>query len=189
MRECFFVPGPAAELVVQQLKLRYKENGPQGTDPKPLISRPSSGSLLITQALLPEALEGGVLTLSARIHAGTLDAKGCAYFGLRVGRAACQVYPMREISMEGLAEVTDAVMGYVRSWQGFSLVVFLDVLDPAFAPGLENPVPGGLSTSELLYVAHRLKHLQGCLGVQLVLGSAAELRTAQTAAAIAAELL
>ena len=36
------------------------------------------------------------------------------------------------------------------------LSVDIDVLDPAFAPGCGNPVPGGLSTRQLLDLIHRL---------------------------------
>ncbi len=45
--------------------------------------------------------------------------------------------------MEGGAEVE---VPFERAYLSFDL----DVLDPAFAPGVGNPEPGGLSTRELI---------------------------------------
>ena len=40
------------------------------------------------------------------------------------------------------------------------LSVDLDCLDPAFAPGVGNPQPGGLSTRQILEILHGLEGLE-----------------------------
>lgn len=69
-------------------------------------------------------------------------------------------YSMKEISFEGLHEVADSVMSVARQWSKVYISINLDVLDPAFAPGTNDPVPGGMSTRELIYFIHRLKMLR-----------------------------
>lgn len=36
----------------------------------------------------------------------------------------------------------------------------MDVLDPAFAPGVSSPVPGGLNSNELIYLLKKLSGLK-----------------------------
>lgn len=69
-------------------------------------------------------------------------------------------YSMKEISFEGLHEVADSVMSVARQWSKAYISINLDVLDPAFAPGTSKPVPGGMSTRELVYFIQRLKMLR-----------------------------
>jgi agmatinase len=69
-------------------------------------------------------------------------------------------YSMKEISFEGLHEVADSVMSVARQWPKLYISISLDVLDPAFAPGTDKPVPGGISTRELVYFIQRLKMLR-----------------------------
>jgi len=69
-------------------------------------------------------------------------------------------YSMKEISFEGLHEVADSVMSVARQWSKAYISINLDALDPAFAPGTSKPVPGGMSTRELVYFIQRLKMLR-----------------------------
>jgi agmatinase len=69
-------------------------------------------------------------------------------------------YSMKEISFEGLHEVADSVMSVARQWSKAYISINIDVLDPAFAPGTNKPVPGGMSTRELVYFIQRLKMLR-----------------------------
>lgn len=43
----------------------------------------------------------------------------------------------------------------------------MDVLDPAFAPGVDAPVPGGLSSQELIYIAKKVAEF-GLVGFDVV---------------------
>ena len=69
-------------------------------------------------------------------------------------------YSMKEISFEALHEVADSVMSVARQWNKAYISISLDVLDPAFAPAVEKPEPGGISTRDLLYFIQRLKMLR-----------------------------
>jgi len=85
--------------------------------------------------------------------------------------------------------MTDAVMAFVRQWPAFLLVIDLDVLDPAFAPGLAGPVPGGLSSRELLYIAQRLRLIKTLAGVEVIARvDVADTATAGILARLLAEL-
>jgi agmatinase len=69
-------------------------------------------------------------------------------------------YSMKEISFEGLHEVADSVMSVARQWSKAYISINIDVLDPAFAPAVNTPEPGGMSTRDLLYFIQRLKMLR-----------------------------
>ncbi len=68
-------------------------------------------------------------------------------------------YSMKELELEGRREVCDSIMSVARQWSDIYLSVDIDVLDPAFAPGVSYREPGGLSTRELLYFLHRIKNI------------------------------
>lgn len=67
---------------------------------------------------------------------------------------------------KSVAESVVKTAGY----RGVYLTIDLDVLDPAFAPGVATPEPGGPSTLELLRLVRGLKQLNvvGCDVVELV---------------------
>jgi arginase family enzyme len=66
-------------------------------------------------------------------------------------------FSMREISFEGLREVSDSIMSVARQWPKTYLSIDIDVLDLAFAPGTGYQEPGGLTSRELIYLLQRLK--------------------------------
>lgn len=159
---------------------------------------------------LGDAPDGGILIVSARSHlapgsalralvaSAQLSPRRIALFGTHswtpddaalVSSLGVQCYSMMEISREGLPEMTDAVMAFVRQWPAFLLVLDLDALDPAFAPGLISSVPGGLSSRELLYVVQRLRLIKTLASAEVVVRSeVADAATAGILARLLAEL-
>jgi hypothetical protein len=125
-----------------------------------------------------------------------LDARHIAAFGVRrwsleerefVLSQRVQFYSMVEISREGLAEMADAVMMYVRQWPAFYLVLHLDAVDPAFAPGLRTPSAGGLTSRELIYLLQRLLLIQSLGGAELIVDAKTDDATCQLVAQLIAE--
>jgi len=74
-------------------------------------------------------------------------------------------YTMRELSFEGLREISDSVMIVARQWSALFLSIDLDVLDPAFAPGTNKQEPGGMSSRELIFFIQRLRMLKNLKAV------------------------
>jgi hypothetical protein len=105
--------------------------------------------------------------------------------GARLMHLRPQVYSMLEISREGLSEMTDACMQYVRGWPALAVVVSLDVLDPVVVPSAAG-VPGGLSSRELFYVAQRVLRIPTVARV-VVHVDAADARTLPVLAHLLAE--
>jgi agmatinase len=90
-----------------------------------------------------------------------------------------------------LVEMKDFRPDLVVDAQGPVYVsVDLDALDPAFAPGVSHPEPGGLSTRDVIGVVQRLRgELVGADVVELNPSRDPDLVTARLAAKIAKELL
>ncbi|MDP3918537.1 MAG: arginase family protein [Nanoarchaeota archaeon] len=63
--------------------------------------------------------------------------------------------------------ICDGVMEFLRKFDGFYISIDLDVLDPAYAPGVSYIEPSGFTTRELLYFIQRFKKLpnQKCLDI------------------------
>lgn len=76
-------------------------------------------------------------------------------------------YPMKLIIEEGIQETTHAIMESCRAYPALFIIINLNVLDPAFAPGLLNPAPGGLSTRELTHLVQKLLILPTVRGIQI----------------------
>ena len=68
----------------------------------------------------------------------------------------------------GLEDSCDSVMEMARSFNKFYLSIDIDVLDPAFAPGVGYPEPGGFASRELIYFIQRLKLLKNLSKVDIV---------------------
>jgi agmatinase len=69
-------------------------------------------------------------------------------------------YSMQEISREGKDDVCDAVMSVAKNFGALYISIDMDVVDPAFAPGVSVAEAGGLSARELIYFIQRLKLLK-----------------------------
>lgn len=77
-------------------------------------------------------------------------------------------FTMGEIALEGLFEISEAIMSFAKNFSSLYLSIDIDVLDPAFAPGTGYLEPGGLTTRELLFFLYRLKKLKNFKAVDLV---------------------
>jgi len=66
------------------------------------------------------------------------------------------IHPV-EIAEKGIKKVVQDIKKHVG--KNVYLSVDLDVLDPAFAPGVSTPVPGGLTSNEFFYLIKELKKL------------------------------
>lgn len=77
-------------------------------------------------------------------------------------------FNMKEISQEGLSEVSDSVMSAIKNFESLYISIDIDVLDPSFAPGTGYREPGGLTSRELLYFLQRLKLLKNLKMIDLV---------------------
>jgi len=69
-------------------------------------------------------------------------------------------YSMLDISREGKEELCDAMMSTAKDFGAFYLSIDMDIADPACAPGVNDPVPGGFTSRELLYFVQRLRCLK-----------------------------
>ena len=78
-----------------------------------------------------------------------------------------QVYTVWDVQRKGSARIVDEVVKLIPSRKLY-LSVDLDVLDPAFAPGVSTPVPGGLTTFEVLEFVHLLSRRGSVIGGDLV---------------------
>ncbi|HUT82611.1 MAG TPA: agmatinase [Candidatus Bathyarchaeia archaeon] len=68
----------------------------------------------------------------------------------------------KDIHQKGSTSIADTIKQSLPKYlNGVYLSVDLDVLDPAYAPGVGNPEPGGLNTRELI------EFIQGLQGIKL----------------------
>jgi agmatinase len=72
-----------------------------------------------------------------------------------------------EIMLKGIKSITEDVMGLLKGKE-FYLSIDMDGVDPAFAPGVAWPEPGGLFSREIMYFVKKLKKLGGMIGADLV---------------------
>ncbi|MBN1645172.1 arginase family protein [Candidatus Woesearchaeota archaeon] len=79
-----------------------------------------------------------------------------------------KVYPMKNICMEGIANICDAVMSVAKDFDGLYLSLDIDSVDPAFAPGTGFTEPAGLASRELFYFIHRIKLLKNLKAIDIV---------------------
>ena len=66
---------------------------------------------------------------------------------------------------EGICEL---IMERAHTASGFFIIIDLDVVDPAFAPGVNSIEPGGLASGELIYFMQRLQLLKNFKGAALI---------------------
>jgi agmatinase len=71
-----------------------------------------------------------------------------------------------EIVEKGAAKVFEIIKRRVRKGKIY-LSIDMDAVDPAFAPGVDTPVPGGLNSAEILYFVHNISSL-GLLGMDVM---------------------
>jgi agmatinase len=102
---------------------------------------------------------GSVLTDSSH----SLEYRSCILVGTRAaepeelvnaGKENVSIMNPLDIAELGLKRAADAIQDRVRG-SSLYISVDLDCLDPAFAPGVSVPSPGGLSSTDLLYLLTR----------------------------------
>ena len=73
-----------------------------------------------------------------------------------------------DILKEDLNGICDLIMERCRGASGFYVSIDLDSVDPAFAPGVCDMSPGGMSSRELIYFIKRLSLLNNFRGGDIV---------------------
>lgn len=94
-----------------------------------------------------------------------------------------------DIAHYGVAHAFETIKKLVGSHVYLS--IDMDVLDPSFAPGVDTPIPGGLTSNELIYLVKRIAQL-GLIGFDVMETSPPHDRddlTASTAAKLIAEVI
>jgi len=107
--------------------------------------------------------------LNAFVNEKLIDAKNIVLVGTRnwdknevafLKKHNIRMFPMKNISNEGLHDICDSVMEAVRGFDALYVSIDIDAVDPAFAPGTGYCEPGGLTSRELLYMLQRIKILK-----------------------------
>ena len=81
---------------------------------------------------------------------------------------AIRLFDMKTIFDIGIKEACDLIMENARRCDNLYITIDMDVVDPAFAPGVSNSEPGGLSSVELLYLVGRLRLLKNLRAADIV---------------------
>jgi len=100
-------------------------------------------------------------------------------------------YPCLLAAEEGIAEATFAIMEACRAYREIFLVISMDSVDPAFAPGVAKVRPGGLTSREAIHLAQKLAilpNIRGACVTGMDLSKDKDGLTASLAAVICAEL-
>jgi len=58
-----------------------------------------------------------------------------------------------------IKKTTKEIVDFLKPFKSIYLSIDIDVLDPAFAPGVSYVEPSGLTTKELLYIIEQIKNL------------------------------
>ncbi len=74
----------------------------------------------------------------------------------------------KDIFSGSCQDVCDSVMEIARNWNNLYVSVDIDAVDPAFAPAVAYPEPGGFSSRELLYFLQRLTSLKNFKAADIV---------------------
>ena len=111
-------------------------------------------------------IEKGVLKKENVIIVGLRNWHKEEYAFLKQNRI--KFYSMKEISQEGVREVSEAIMSVAKNFDGLYVSMDIDAVDPSSAPGTGYMEPGGLSSREILYFLHRLKLLRNLKMLDLV---------------------
>jgi len=85
---------------------------------------------------------------------------------LEFSRGKLKKFPIGNF-LFNLEERVDAIMEFGYGKEVYVSIDF-DVLDPAFAPGVNYPQPGGFSSKEFLYIFHRLNKMKNLKAIDIV---------------------
>ena len=73
-------------------------------------------------------------------------------------RAGVQFFTVYDIKREGTEKTVEKIVGALIGCEKIYLSIDMDVLDPAYAPAVQNPEPEGLSASTLLDILQGLDY-------------------------------
>jgi agmatinase len=65
-------------------------------------------------------------------------------------KAGIEFFPTQQIKKEGTSQIIQKLKEKLAPYENVYLSVDMDIVDPAFAPAVQNPESDGISTSELL---------------------------------------
>ncbi len=82
-------------------------------------------------------------------------------------KSRVEVITPLDVRKEGIIKTSKRVSSFLTSFSHSYVTVDIDVLDPAYAPGVGNPEPDGLSTDELLTLV-QASMVQNLTGFDLV---------------------
>lgn len=78
---------------------------------------------------------------------------------------------IKQISINSITEdidnIADTIMEFTNGKEAY-VSIDIDVVDPAFAPATGYPVPGGLTSRQLIYILQRIKKIKSLRGIDLV---------------------
>ncbi len=77
-------------------------------------------------------------------------------------------FDMKGIAEYGLKDIFEAVMELANAFSDLYVSIDIDAVDPSSAPGTLYPVPGGLSSRELLFCLNRLKKMKNLKAVDIM---------------------
>lgn len=116
---------------------------------------------------------GGNLYSHATVVSRILDRKhtmsgSVCYVGIRAStedqeekmrRLGLTEFTARDVYLRGCEEISASIRSKLSNHATY-VSIDLDCLDPAFAPGVGNPQPGGLTTRQLLDILHGIEGLE-----------------------------
>lgn len=71
-------------------------------------------------------------------------------------KAEIEFFTVRQIEKSGKEEIASQLIEKLAEYRSLYLSVDMDVLDPAYAPAVQNPEPEGISSSTLLDILYRI---------------------------------
>jgi agmatinase len=112
---------------------------------------------------LRHALAEGLIAPGQLHQIGIRGGWGSATDGKIGQEHGARVYSMSDLDRIGISAAIRQICAEVENWPLY-LTIDVDGLDPAFAPGTGTPVPGGLSSREVLRLVRALagRRLCGC---------------------------
>jgi len=121
---------------------------------------------------LYESYEGSryshATTVSRILEDNDLSSGNVCYVGIRASTSeqnerirtlGLTAYTTQDVYRRGCDAIASSIKSILLN-QPVYLSIDLDCLDPAFAPGVGNPQPGGLSTRQILEILHGIEGLE-----------------------------
>ncbi len=108
-------------------------------------------------------------TMADNIKLENVDPKACIILGARnienrevelAKKKGIKCLTMLDIKELGLKKTFDEIKKVIKNADIVHLSIDIDVVDPAFAPGVGCPCPGGLSAIDLLYLIKMINKLK-----------------------------